>query len=130
MSELSLPTLFRRSLEAASKSVNLPTINDNTQVHTFFKLCNFSGLTRVSQELIQSALQDLRKVHTRIRELSLFSPNEILDDISTKNLVYLTLPYVLAELENRVRTTERPDRMAVLTQAIVRLQSTFRRKKI
>jgi hypothetical protein len=58
-------------------------------------------------------------VHNRIRGLSLFSPNETLDDISTKNLVYLTLPYVLAEVENRVRTTERSDRMDTLTRVIV-----------
>lgn len=58
-------------------------------------------------------------MHNRIRDLSLFSPNETLDDISTKNLVYLTLPYVLAEVENRVRTTERSDRMDTLTRVIV-----------
>jgi hypothetical protein len=70
---------------------------------------------------VQSALLNLKEVHTRIRDLSLFSPNEHLDDISTKDLMYLTLPYVLAEVENRVRTTERTDRMGVLSQAVVRL---------
>lgn len=69
---------------------------------------------------MQSGLRDLTEVHTRIRNLSLFSPNESLDDISTKDLVYLTLPFILAEVENRVRTTERSDRMAILTKAIVR----------
>jgi len=68
---------------------------------------------------VQSALGDLRQVRMRIRELVLFSPNERLDDISTRDLVYLTLPYVFAEVENRVRTTERMDRMSVLSSTIV-----------
>ena len=68
---------------------------------------------------MQSALGDLRQVRMRIRELVLFSPNERLDDISTRDLVYLTLPYVFAEVENRVRTTERMDRMSVLSSTIV-----------
>lgn len=68
---------------------------------------------------MQSALGDLREVHMRIRELVLFSPNESLDDISTRDLVYLTLPYVFAEVENRVRTMERMDRMSVLSNTIV-----------
>lgn len=35
MSDLSLPTLYKRSLESSSKSVNLPTINDETQVRIY-----------------------------------------------------------------------------------------------
>ncbi|KAF5358471.1 hypothetical protein D9756_001392 [Leucocoprinus leucothites] len=100
MSDISLSALYKRSLEAASKSANLPTIDEETQ------------------ELIRSALRDLKQVHTRIRDLSIFSPNELLDDISTKDLVYLTLPYVLAEVKNRARTTERTDRMGVLSEAV------------
>lgn len=68
---------------------------------------------------MQSALEGLREVHVRIRELVLFSSNESLDDISTRDLVYLTLPYVFAEVENRVQTTERMDRMSVLSSTIV-----------
>ncbi|KXN92242.1 hypothetical protein AN958_08695 [Leucoagaricus sp. SymC.cos] len=72
MSEISLPALYKHSLEAASKTAYLPTIDDQTQ------------------ELVQSALRDLKEVNLRIRKVSLFSPNETLDDISTKDLVYLT----------------------------------------
>jgi len=68
---------------------------------------------------VQSALEGLREVHARIRELVLFSSNESLDDISTRDLVYLTLPYVFAEVENHVQTTERMDRMSVLSSIIV-----------
>ncbi|KAF9446329.1 hypothetical protein P691DRAFT_673853 [Macrolepiota fuliginosa MF-IS2] len=105
MSEISLQELFRRSLESASKSVNLPTIAEETQ------------------DLLQHTLLDLREVHSRIRDLSLFSPNESLDDIPTKDMVCLTLPYVFAEVENRTRTTERHDRMGVLTKVISHLEA-------
>ncbi|KAJ3568639.1 hypothetical protein NP233_g5580 [Leucocoprinus birnbaumii] len=112
--------------ETTQQSVSLPTIDDETQVKIQFPIHILSlpgdvilGSTDLNtQELIQSALRDIRDVHTRIRELALFSPNEVLDDISTTNLVYLTLPYVLAEVENRIRTTERTDRMGVLSEAI------------
>lgn len=128
MSEISLPALFRGSLQTASRSVNLPTIEDETQVCNPLRSALDGRLIlqpSFLQELVQSALRDFREVHSRIRNLSLFSPNESLDDISTRDLVYLTLPYVLADVENRVRTTERPDRMATLAKAIVRLMLPF-----
>ena len=73
--------------------------------------------------LVTDCLNDLRSLHTRIIEVSMFSPNEILDDISTRDLIYLTVPYVFAEVQGRVRTTERVDRLNSLIQAEVRLLS-------
>ncbi|KAH9066366.1 TAP42-like protein [Lactarius vividus] len=95
----SLSTLFRRSLLNVSKASNLPTIQDETQ------------------DLIDAALADCRNSRTRVAHLALFSPNETLDDISTQDLVYLFVPYVIAEIEGRVRTTERDDRLARLGEA-------------
>lgn len=51
--------------------------------------------------------------------LALFSPNETLEDISTKDLVYLLVPYVCAEVRGRIRTTERQERISVLKQTQV-----------
>jgi len=73
--------------------------------------------------LVTDCLNDLRSLHTRIIEVSMFSPNEVLDDISTRDLIYLTVPYVFAEVQGRVRTTERVDRLNSLIQAEVRLFS-------
>ncbi|KAH9023882.1 TAP42-like protein [Lactarius hengduanensis] len=95
----SLPTLFRHSLLNVSKASNLPTIQDETQ------------------DLIDAALADCRDSRARVAHLALFSPNETLDDISTQDLVYLFVPYVLAEIESRARTTERDDRLALLREA-------------
>ncbi|KAI0306302.1 TAP42-like protein [Multifurca ochricompacta] len=96
---LSLSALFRQALLNVSKASNLPTIQDDTQ------------------ELINVALNDCRNSRARVADLSLFSPNETLDDISTQDLVYLFVPYVLAEIESRARATERDDRLARLREA-------------
>ncbi|KAF8964013.1 serine/threonine protein phosphatase PP2A-associated protein [Flammula alnicola] len=96
---LSLPTLFSRILASAAKAANLPTIEDETQ------------------ELITECLNDLKSLHSRIIELSIFSPNETLDDISTRDLVYLTVPYIFSEVQGRVKTSNRVDRLNALIQA-------------
>lgn len=56
----------------------------------------------------------------RVELLSLFSPNETLEDISTRNLPFLFVPYVLAEVENRVRTNGRHERMVRIRSIQVR----------
>ena len=117
----SLSTVFRRALLNLSKASNLPTIQDETQVvhdcssekHFFVELAG--------QELIDIALKDCRDSRARVADLALFSPNEILDDISTQDLVYLFVPYVSAEIESRARAIEREERLARLHEAEVRL---------
>ncbi|KAG5645573.1 hypothetical protein DXG03_005711 [Asterophora parasitica] len=90
--------LFSRSLSTASKALKSPTIDDSTQ------------------DLIRSSLNDLTSLNSRITGLSLFSPNETLEDISTTDLIYLLVPYVLSEVRGRIRTTERDERISVLKQ--------------
>lgn len=41
----------------------------------------------------------------------MFSPNEILEDVSTRDLAYLLVPFVAAELEGRIRTIDSEERM-------------------
>ncbi|KAH8099537.1 serine/threonine protein phosphatase PP2A-associated protein [Cristinia sonorae] len=102
--DVPLPVLFRRALESAGKASNLPTVQDQTQ------------------ELIQSALSDLRVLSSRVNALSLFSSNESLEDIATKDLVYLFVPFVWAEVQNRARTVDRDERMDI----IQRIRSLYR----
>lgn len=54
---------------------------------------------------------DLKNLASRISALSLFSPNETLEDISTRDLVYLFAPYVEAEVQNRVKTAGPSERL-------------------
>ncbi|KAF8205785.1 TAP42-like protein [Mycena galopus ATCC 62051] len=98
---ISLPTLFSRGLQDASKAFNQSAFEQSTQ------------------DLILSSLADLKSLSSRILGLSLFSPNEILEDISTRDLIYLLVPYALAEVQGRVRS-EGPgndERIAFLTQS-------------
>ncbi|EGN95591.1 hypothetical protein SERLA73DRAFT_186691 [Serpula lacrymans var. lacrymans S7.3] len=98
-------TLFSKALSTAAKATNLPTVEDETQ------------------DLIKSALTDLLHLNSRIIALSVFSPNETLEDISTRDLAYLSVPYVSAEVENRRRTTDPGERMALLDQVQNHLRS-------
>ncbi|KAK0196789.1 TAP42-like protein [Armillaria mellea] len=94
-----LPQLYARVLTAASDTYDLPTIEDSTQ------------------DIVKSCIEDLCQIQARIANLALFSSNETLEDISTQNLIYLTVPYVCAEVQGRVRTTEREDRFVSIVQA-------------
>lgn len=77
------------------------------------------------QELVTSSLSALRQVHSRIVELSLFSPNETVEDITTRDLIYLTLPFVLAEAQSREQLDSRSERLESLTQTQVRPSSNL-----
>lgn len=71
------------------------------------------------QGLITSSLSDLYLVQSRVAALSLFSPNETIDDISSRDLVYLFVPYVLAEVENKARTVDHTERLERIGRAQV-----------
>ena len=64
-------------------------------------------------------MDDLKELNRRVSALSLFSYNEVLEDISTRNLVYLFVRYVLAEVQNRARITDMDERMTILKQTQV-----------
>ncbi|KAF8350541.1 TAP42-like protein [Amanita rubescens] len=96
---MSLSKLFVKSLSAASKASNLSTVESQTQ------------------ELIQSCLKDLKMIQSRLAALSVFSPNESLEDIGTKDLAYLFVPYVQSEVLDRIKTTGITERLQVLEQA-------------
>ncbi|KAJ7709493.1 TAP42-like protein [Mycena rosella] len=96
---VSLPVLFSRALQDASKAFNQSAFEQSTQ------------------DLIRSSLTDLKSLSARILGLSLFSPNEILEDISTRDLIYLLVPYALAEVQGRVRAEGNDERIVFLTQS-------------
>ena len=70
-------------------------------------------------------MSDLDALHKSVAALSLFSPNESLEDISTRDLIYLLVPYVSAEAQERVMTPERSERIVSLNQSQVRCASGF-----
>ncbi|KAF8798193.1 hypothetical protein BYT27DRAFT_7123978 [Phlegmacium glaucopus] len=100
-----LTILYKRILANASKASNLPAIEDETQI------------------IVVDCLQDLQILHKRIIELSIFSPNETLEDISTQDLIYLSVPYVVSEVQGRLKTTDRVERLNLLNESEKYVQS-------
>lgn len=90
-------------------------------MHTAFTARSPTGST---QELIQSALLDLRLVQSRAIALSLFSENDLLSDIATRDLVYLLVPFVFSEVEGRVRTVGPEERLERAEHSRVRAASS------
>ncbi|KAF9483789.1 serine/threonine protein phosphatase PP2A-associated protein [Pholiota conissans] len=108
---ISLPELYNRILLNTAKVVNLPAIEDESQ------------LNHTVQELVTECLKDLRKLHSQLIELSMFSPNDHLDDISTQDLIYLSVPYIFSEVQGRVNTPNRVDRLNSLVLSETYLKS-------
>ncbi|KAI1925804.1 Type 2A phosphatase-associated protein 42 [Ophidiomyces ophidiicola] len=59
------------------------------------------------QDQLDSTLQLFETCHKLIAKLSLFSPNESLEDITTADLQYLAFDYLFAELLQRARSDDR-----------------------
>ncbi|GAB1518023.1 Type 2A phosphatase-associated protein 42 [Rhizoctonia solani] len=86
------------------------------------RLSEYSALSPEYKSLSDEALRDLRQVAQAISDLQLFSRNETLEDISTKQLVYLTVPYATAELLLALPSAEAAIRKDILGQAESQLQ--------
>ncbi|KAG8741848.1 hypothetical protein FRC10_002358 [Ceratobasidium sp. 414] len=102
--QLSLSARYDRALSAASG------------------LSAHSALTPEYKQISDDALTDLRLVAVAISDLQLFSKNETLEDISTRQLVYLSVPYATAELLQSLPSTEPNLRKANLAEAEFELQ--------
>ncbi|RMZ75672.1 hypothetical protein DV737_g5165, partial [Chaetothyriales sp. CBS 132003] len=63
--------------------------------------------TATFKERLQGAIDELQECSRLVEQASLFSANEEVEDISTKDLQYLTVPYVLAELRLRSYDNQR-----------------------
>nr|GAT54622.1 serine/threonine protein phosphatase PP2A-associated protein [Mycena chlorophos] len=96
---MSLSALFSQALRAASTAASQSPFDESTQ------------------DLVRSSLADLTALSARIVGLSLFSPNETLEDISTRDLIYLAVPFALAEVQGRVRVSEPAEDIANVRQS-------------
>jgi hypothetical protein len=83
------------------------------------RLSEHSALSPEYKSLSDEALRDLGQVAQVISDLQLFSKNETLDDVSTKQLVYFTVPYATAELLLALPSAEPAIRKDILGQAEV-----------
>lgn len=69
------------------------------------------------QKELEELIQQLKEIGAHVMQLRLFSPNEELEDISTTDLKYLMVPYMLAEVVGASRDMEK--RLESLRQALV-----------
>lgn len=74
----------------------------------------------MGQEHINGAREDLQILWSRVGSLNLFSPNESIEEVATKDLLFMTVSFILAEVESNTRTANRDERMASLKKAQVR----------
>ena len=76
------------------------------------------------KETIQAALRDLEQCRKLINDLSMFSPNEDLEDLSTQTIQYLTVDYLMAEL---LQKSYDGDRLAALQRVSTLLDNFLTR---
>ena len=76
---------------------------------------------------INTALSDLKTLWGRISSIGLYSPNESLEELPTKDMIYMSVPFIIAEVESSARTTNRSERMERLKNAQVGLMQALRR---
>lgn len=98
---ISLSARYSRALSAASS------------------LSNHSALSEEYKSISSDALADLKLVSTAVNDLQLFSKNETLEDISTRQLVFLSVPYAIGELLLSLPAPDPVLRKDVLVQAEV-----------
>ena len=108
-SDLTLGQLLTRSLRHADKATNAPSPNDpaiqaSTVDGTSRTPASADRLTPLEQSLISTTLSDLTLCASLVAHLGVFSPNETLEDISTRDLRALLVPALEAQLCLLVRT--------------------------
>jgi len=80
------------------------------------------NLTPLCQILVQSALSKLRVLSARVDTLALFGPNEKFEELSVGQTPYMTVHYVVADLELSARAMEPENRLERIKRAVVSLQ--------
>lgn len=127
-SDLTLGQLLSRSLRHADKATNAPSPNDpaiqaSTVDGTSRTPASADRLTPLEQSLISTTLSDLTLCASLVSHLGVFSPNETLEDISTRDLRALLVPALEAQLCLLVRTKGGSQRLEWLHRA----QTAFKR---
>ena len=83
------------------------------------------NLTLLCQVLVQAALSKLRTLSGRVDTLALFSPNEKFEELSAALMPYMTVHYVIADLELSSQAMEPEDRLERIRRAVVSLLCTL-----
>ncbi|KZT55027.1 hypothetical protein CALCODRAFT_472627 [Calocera cornea HHB12733] len=103
-SSISLASLFSRALSSLSSSLHLPASDP------------------AAQSSLQSAVTDLKILSSRVNDLGLFSDNEAVDDLSTRDAAYMLVDFVWGEAAGRVAANGRDERITRLQQSELHLR--------
>lgn len=88
------------------------------------------NLTLLCQVLVQSALSKLKVLSVRVDTLALFGTNEKFQELSVGHMPYMTVHYVVADLELGARAMEPEDRLERIERAAVSMQCTLIRSQL
>lgn len=109
--------------DARVEDIAVQDADQFTLAHEFYdayracsKLAQAEG-SSVEQGELEALTGKLKAIAHRVMQLRLFSPNEELDDVSTTDLKFLLLPFLLAEVT--AATRDMSTRLDALRQAIV-----------
>lgn len=119
----------------------LSTFEDKTSIHTMAEsqtnirnlfatakqlqkqLESLESSSQVYQDNLQGAISTLEECRKLADKVSLFSPNETADDISSGDLHYLSIDYVLGDLVPRTKATDRKPLLRASQEAYERYLS-------
>ncbi|MCJ1250625.1 hypothetical protein MMC30_007853 [Trapelia coarctata] len=87
------------------------------------QLESLESSSQVYQENLQTAISTLEECRKLAGKVSLFSPNETADDISSGDLQYLSIDYILGDLVPRTKSTDRKPLLRVSQVAYERYLS-------
>ncbi|KAF8343969.1 TAP42-like protein [Cantharellus anzutake] len=101
-------SLFRNALKAGSSASKYPTLDPTAQAST---------------KLVSTSIVHFRRLLARIRELNLFSLNETLEDVSTRDLLYMLAPFAYAEILGQMNAREVSKRKDIVLNSETQLRN-------
>lgn len=73
----------------------------------------------VAADLLAEAAQQLHTIARMLSSLGVFSENEELDEVGDRELVFMSVPWIIAEVEGRRGNDGREQRLAALKRSKV-----------
>jgi len=103
-------------MEQSETRLSIPTLlelfNDGLE-----KWTEFEKAGRVEENKVMAAIEVFHKASQLVDKNSLFSANETLEDIMTSSLNYLTIPYYLSELYQKLPRHSPAERCPILARS-------------
>jgi len=103
-------------MSSASSSVSLVDLFSHA-LSSIFSSLYLPAADPAAQSSLHSGIADLKLIAARVSQLGLFSDNETVDDLGTKDAVYMLVEFVWGETVGRLTAHGREERMSTLQQS-------------